>query len=156
MVKYVKRNSSRRFKNESVEDPHELLLSLVDLGSIKADEALLACVTEMSDAECKRVLNSLQLPECCDEDGVNDVVVPTEPAVTPLEDLDDMEDDDRLDGDDLEDDGDDDIEAVESRIRRLERALRRTKPSCQKESRKPVSLLRKKNEGLKSPLRRRK
>ena len=145
MVKYVKRNSSRRFKNESVEDPHELLLSLVDLGSIKADEALLACVTEMSDAECKRVLNSLQLPECCDEDGVNDVVIPTEPAVTPLEDLDDMEDD-----------GDDDIEAVESRIRRLERALRRTKPSCQKESRKPVSLLRKKNEGLKSPLRRRK
>ena len=42
------------FKNESVEDPHELLLSLVDLGSLDAEEALLACVREMSDAECKR------------------------------------------------------------------------------------------------------
>lgn len=156
MVKYVKRMSSRRFKNESVEDPHELLLSLVDLGSIKADEALLACVTEMSDAECKRVLNSLQLPECCDDD-VDEVVVPAEPAVTPVEDLDDMEDDDILDDveDDVEDDVDD-VEAVESRIRRLERALRRTKPSCQRESRKPISLLRKKNETLKSPFRRRK
>src|SRR5574344_2207002 len=55
------------FKNESVEDPHELLLSLVDLGSLDAEEALLACVTEMSDAECKRVLSSLSLPDCCDE-----------------------------------------------------------------------------------------
>ena len=50
------------FKNESVEDPHELLLSLVDLGSLDAEEALLACVREMSDAECKRVLGSLSLP----------------------------------------------------------------------------------------------
>ena len=64
------KNNPRKFirkKNESVEDPHELLLSLVDLGSLDAEEALLACVTEMSDAECKRVLSSLSLPGCCDE-----------------------------------------------------------------------------------------
>ena len=43
------KNNSRKFtrkKNESVEDPHELLLSLVDLGSLDAEEALLACVTD--------------------------------------------------------------------------------------------------------------
>ena len=55
------------FKNESVEDPHELLLSLVDLGSLDAEEALLACVREMSDAECKRVLGSLSLPSGVEE-----------------------------------------------------------------------------------------
>lgn len=54
-------------KNKSVEDPHELLLSLVDTGSLDSDEALLACVQEMSDADCKRALCSLGLSDCCDE-----------------------------------------------------------------------------------------
>ena len=63
----------RNRKNEElVSDPHELLLSLVDMGSLDSDEALLACVTEMSDAECKRVLNSLSLPACCDDAECDD------------------------------------------------------------------------------------
>lgn len=120
------RNTSRRFsrkKNESVEDPHELLLSLVDLGSLDAEEALLACVTEMSDAECKRVLSSLSLPDCCDD-------VDDEMSVEVDEPSDDVEfpsDEDDADEVELTDDmpEDEDEEAeVESRIRRLERKLR--------------------------------
>ena len=58
-------------KTESIEDPHELLLSLVDMGSLDIEDVLLACVKEMSDAECKRVLSGLSLPKCCDmEDDV--------------------------------------------------------------------------------------
>ena len=120
------RNTYRRFtrrKNESVEDPHELLLSLVDLGSLDAEEALLACVTEMSDAECKRVLSSLSLPDCCDD-------VDDEMSVEVDEPSDDVEfpsDEDDADEveltDDMPEDEDEEVE-VESRIRRLERKLR--------------------------------
>lgn len=120
------RNTSRWFsrkKNESVEDPHELLLSLVDLGSLDAEEALLACVTEMSDAECKRVLSSLSLPDCCDD-------VDDEMSVEVDEPSDDVEfpsDEDDADEveltDDMPEDEDEEVE-VESRIRRLERKLR--------------------------------
>lgn len=108
----------RRMKNESVEDPRELLLSLVDLGSIDVDEMLIACVSEMSDAECKRVLNSLSLPS-------NSEVV-EEPEDDSAEDA-DVE---PVDADGLEDDvedeelDDEDIAEVESRIRRLEKALK--------------------------------
>ena len=120
------RNKSRKFinkkcKNESVEDPHELILSLVDMGSLDADEALLACVTEMSDAECKRVLSSLSLPDCCDE------VEDEDPSIE----VDDIEDDVDFpsDEDDLDDtleeaedeDEDGDVAELEARIRRLER-----------------------------------
>ena len=120
------KNNTRKFtrkKNESVEDPHELLLSLVDLGSLDAEEALLACVTEMSDAECKRVLSSLSLPDCCDD-------VDDEMSVEVDEPSDDVEfpsDEDDADEVELTDDmpEDEDEEAeVESRIRRLERKLR--------------------------------
>ena len=76
-------------KKESVEDPHELLLSLVDIGSLDTDEVLLTCVKEMSDAECKRVLGSLSLPECCDE--VEDVYDDTA-DITPVDNV--MEDSD--------------------------------------------------------------
>ena len=120
------RNISRKFtrkKNESVEDPHELLLSLVDLGSLDAEEVLLACVTEMSDAECKRVLSSLSLPDCCDD-------VDDEMSVEVDEPSDDVEfpsDEDDADEveltDDMPEDEDEEVE-VESRIRRLERKLR--------------------------------
>ena len=120
------RNTSRKFtrkKNESVEDPHELLLSLVDLGSLDAEEVLLACVTEMSDAECKRVLSSLSLPDCCDD-------VDDEMSVEVDEPSDDVEfpsDEDDADEveltDDMPEDEDEEVE-VESRIRRLERKLR--------------------------------
>lgn len=116
----IKRN--RRFsnvaKNESCSDPRELLLSLVDMGSIDSDDMLVACVSEMSDAECKRVLNSLALPECaeCEDDEVefdNDI----EPVDDVVIDTDDEE------GASDEDDSDDEVE-FESRIARLERSLR--------------------------------
>lgn len=120
------KNNPRKFtrKNESVEDPHELLLSLVDLGSLDAEEALLACVTEMSDAECKRVLSSLSLPGCCDEVDDEMSVEVDEPSTDvefPSDEEDDAEEADLED--DTPEDEDDEVE-VESRIRRLERKLR--------------------------------
>ena len=123
------RNNSRKFtrkKNESVEDPHELLLSLVDLGSLDAEEALLACVTEMSDAECKRVLSSLSLPGCCDEvDDEMSVEVdePSNDVEFPSDDEEDTEEVD-IEDDTPEDEDDEEEVELESRIRRLERNLR--------------------------------
>ena len=123
------RNNSRKFtrkKNESVEDPHELLLSLVDLGSLDAEEALLACVTEMSDAECKRVLSSLSLPGCCDEvDDEMSVEVdePSNDVEFPSDDEDDTEEVD-IEDDTPEDEEEEEEVELESRIRRLERNLR--------------------------------
>ena len=122
------KNNSRKFtrkKNESVEDPHELLLSLVDLGSLDAEEALLACVTEMSDAECKRVLSSLSLPGCCDEVDDEMSVEVDEPSTDvefPSDEEDDTEEVDITD--DTPEDEDEDAVELESRIRRLERSLR--------------------------------
>ena len=114
------------FKNESVEDPHELLLSLVDLGSLDAEEALLACVREMSDAECKRVLGSLSLPGCCDEvDDEMSVEVdePSNDVEFPSDEEDDAEEVD-IEDDTPEDEDDEEEVELESRIRRLERNLR--------------------------------
>ena len=121
------KNNPRKFirkKNESVEDPHELLLSLVDLGSLDAEEALLACVTEMSDAECKRVLSSLSLPGCCDEVDDEMSVEVDEPS-TDVEFPSDEDDAEEVDAtDDMPEDDDEDAVELESRIRRLERSLR--------------------------------
>ena len=123
------RNNSRKFtrkKNESVEDPHELLLSLVDLGSLDAEEALLACVTEMSDAECKRVLSSLSLPGCCDDvDDEMSVEVdePSNDVEFPSDDEEDDAEEVDIEDDTPEDDDEEEVE-LESRIRRLERNLR--------------------------------
>lgn len=121
------KNNPRKFirkKNESVEDPHELLLSLVDLGSLDAEEALLACVTEMSDAECKRVLSSLSLPDCCDEVDDEMSIEVDEPS-TDVEFPSDEDDADEVDiTDDTPEDEDEDAVELESRIRRLERSLR--------------------------------
>lgn len=122
------KNNTRKFtrkKNESVEDPHELLLSLVDLGSLDAEEALLACVTEMSDAECKRVLSSLSLPDCCDEVDDEMSIEVDEPSTDvefPSDEEDDTEEVDTTD--DMPEDDDEDAVELESRIRRLERSLR--------------------------------
>ena len=125
---------SSRVKNESCDDPRELLLSLVDLGSIDSDEMLLACVQEMSDAECKRVLNSLSLPACSD-------CVDSEPADDEMtiefpeddeddwgddEDSDDVEESDDEADEDADEESDDDSEEeaeLEARIRKLERSL---------------------------------
>lgn len=140
----VRRN---RKNEELVSDPHELLLSLVDMGSLDSDEALLACVTEMSDAECKRVLNSLSLPACCDDaecddaecDDEDDLEVIDEPMTDDEDDdLDpvvdeivDLDDEDDADDEDNSDDTDEEeVEAcnhrdLEARLNRLERALRK-------------------------------
>ena len=135
------KNTARKVaskKNESVEDPHELLLSLVDLGSLDAEEALLACVTEMSDAECKRVLGSLSLPNCCDEvdddemsvevdepadDADMEVEFPSDDEEADEEDEDDAEEVEFDDTDEADEEDEDEIE-LEARIRRLERSLR--------------------------------
>ena len=120
------KNNPRKFtrkKNESVEDPHELLLSLVDLGSLDAEEALLACVTEMSDAECKRVLSSLSLPDCCD-DVDDEMSVEVDEPSTDVEFPSDEDDAEEVElTDDTPEDEDEEVE-IESRIRRLERKLR--------------------------------
>lgn len=123
MIKNNPRKFTRKM-NESVEDPHELLLSLVDLGSLDAEEALLACVTEMSDAECKRVLSSLSLPDCCDEVDDEMSVEVDEPSTDvefPSDEEDDAEEVEITD--DMPEDEDEEVE-IESRIRRLERKLR--------------------------------
>ena len=125
MIKFNKSRNIRRIV-ESVKDPHELILSLVDFGSIDTDDMLVACVSEMSDAECKRVLHQLDLvPE--DDAEIDDAEI--DDVATP--DIDDVEIDDK--GIDDEDENDDDDDAkndeteveLESRIRKLERRLYR-------------------------------
>ena len=122
MIKFNKsRNISRIV--ESVKDPHELILSLVDFGSIDADDMLVACVSEMSDAECKRVLHQLDLvPE--DDTEIDDTEL-DDVDVTP--DIDDVEIDDvEIDDEDDKNDKNDVAEVeLESRIRKLERRLYR-------------------------------
>ena len=138
----VKFNKRRNTKNEElVSDPHELLLSLVDLGSIDCEDALLACVTEMSDAECKRVLSSLSLPDCCDEteDETDDDLVDEEP-----EDLEDDEDDDDLNpvADEIVDmdaSDDEELSQEESRCRNLESRIKQLERKLRSESFKRVS-----------------
>ena len=134
MIKFNKSRNIRRMV-ESVKDPHELILSLVDFGSIDADDMLVACVSEMSDAECKRVLHQLDLVQ---EDGteIDDVEIDdTESDIDNDIEIDDVEiddkdiDDEDEDGDDEDDDDDDkndetEVE-LESRIRKLERRLYR-------------------------------
>lgn len=134
-------NRRKSLKTESVEDPHTLLLSLVDFGTLDVDEVLLACVSEMSDAECKRVLNSLSLPqrdleddecedgECEDEDLTDDEDCEDDECEDePVED--DLAEDGLLDDapeDDLEEVPEDeeelDLDKAEARIRKIERAL---------------------------------
>ena len=134
MIKFNKSRNIRRIV-ESVKDPHELILSLVDFGSIDADDMLVACVSEMSDAECKRVLHQLDLvPE--DDAKIDDAEIDdTESDIDDVE-IDDVEIDDKdLDEDDDDDDDDDDKNdddkndeaevELESRIRKLERRLYR-------------------------------
>lgn len=134
MIKFNKSRNIRRMV-ESVKDPHELILSLVDFGSIDADDMLVACVSEMSDAECKRVLHQLDLvPE--DDAEIDDVEIDdTESDIDNDIEIDDVEIDGKdLDEDDDEDDEDDEDDddkndetevELESRIRKLERSLYR-------------------------------
>lgn len=129
MIKFNKSRNIRRMV-ESVKDPHELILSLVDFGSIDADDMLVACVSEMSDAECKRVLHQLDLvPE--DDAEIDDIEIDdTESDIDNDIEIDDVEIDDKdlddEDDDDEDDDKNDETEVeLESRIRKLERRLYR-------------------------------
>lgn len=134
MIKFNKSRNIRRMV-ESVKDPHELILSLVDFGSIDTDDMLVACVSEMSDAECKRVLHQLDLvPE--DDTEIDDTEIDdTESDIDNDIEIDDVEiddkdlDDEDDDKDEIDDDNDDkndetEVE-LESRIRKLERRLYR-------------------------------
>ena len=130
MIKFNKSRNIRRIV-ESVKDPHELILSLVDFGSIDADDMLVACVSEMSDAECKRVLHQLDLvPE--DDAEIDDTEIDdTESDIDNDIEIDDVEIDDKDIDDEDENDDDDDAKndetevELESRIRKLERRLYR-------------------------------
>ena len=135
MIKFRKNKINRRMV-ESIKDPHELILSLVDFGSIDADDMLVACVSEMSDAECKRVLHQLDLvPE--DDAEIDDVEIDdAESDIDNDIEIDDVEIDDKdIDDEDEDDDDDDDKNdddkndetevELESRIRKLERRLYR-------------------------------
>lgn len=134
MIKFNKSRNIRRMV-ESVKDPHELILSLVDFGSIDADDMLVACVSEMSDAECKRVLHQLDLVQEDDTDDVeiDDVEIDdTESNIDNDIEIDDVEIDDKDIDDEDEDDNDEDDDKndeteveLESRIRKLERRLYR-------------------------------
>ena len=136
MIKFNKSRNIRRMV-ESVKDPHELILSLVDFGSIDADDMLVACVSEMSDAECKRVLHQLDLVQEddaeIDDTELSDVVTPDIDNDIEIDDVEiddkDLDEDDKdLDEDDDEDDDDKNDETeveLESRIRKLERRLYR-------------------------------
>lgn len=133
MIKFNKSRNIRRMV-ESVKDPHELILSLVDFGSIDADDMLVACVSEMSDAECKRVLHQLDLVPESDADDVeiddaeidDTEIDDTESDIDNDIEVDDSAIDDDENNDDEVDDKDDksDVE-LESRIRKLERRLYR-------------------------------
>ena len=133
MIKFRKNKINRRIV-ESIKDPHELILSLVDFGSIDADDMLVACVSEMSDAECKRVLHQLDLVPESDADDVeiddaeiDDAEIDdTESDIDNDIEVDDIAIDDDESNDDEVDDKDDksDVE-LESRIRKLERRLYR-------------------------------
>ena len=133
MIKFRKNKINRRMV-ESVKDPHELILSLVDFGSIDADDMLVACVSEMSDAECKRVLHQLDLvlEDDTDDVEIDDVEIDdTESDIDNDIEIDDKdidvdEDDDDDEDDDEDDDKNDETEVeLESRIRKLERRLYR-------------------------------
>lgn len=135
MIKFNKSRNVRRMV-ESVKDPHELILSLVDFGSIDADDMLVACVSEMSDAECKRVLHQLDLVQEDDAEIDDTELDDVTPDIDDVEiddvEIDDAEIDDKdLDEDDDDDDDDDDDKndetevELESRIRKLERRLYR-------------------------------
>ena len=130
MIKFNKSRNIRRIV-ESVKDPHELILSLVDFGSIDTDDMLVACVSEMSDAECKRVLHQLDLVPEDDAEIDGAEIDDVESDIDNDIEIDDVEIDDKDIDDEDENDDDDDAKndetevELESRIRKLERRLYR-------------------------------
>lgn len=129
-------------KNEQlVDNPHDLILSLVDMGSIDVLDILKACVKEMSDAECKRVLGSLCLPDTCEThedeevEETEEVEMKEEPAETePV-------DENPEEVEEVEVEDEEEFESrkrrLESRIKRLEACMNR-KEACRRSARKPM------------------
>ena len=117
----------RKRMNEKVEDPCELLASLVDMGSVELEDAFLACLSEMSAAECKRVLAKCGSGFVCSGSECDDDFPADVEDMKDLEPVDDepidLEDDDK-DMDDEDDDMDDEDAELEARCRRLERCAR--------------------------------
>lgn len=120
----------RHVFNESVEDPCELLVSLVDIGAVDIEDAFLACTCEMSPAQCKRVLSKCGTGFNCEED---EDTYPADSNVIDEDDMEESEDDDmeEMDSDDTDDeveeielDDEDEAAELEARIRRLERCTR--------------------------------
>ena len=128
-------------KTESIEDPHELLLSLVDMGSLDIEDVLLACVKEMSDAECKRVLSGLSLPSCCGMEDDDEVDSETPAEVEEPDIIDDTVSADV----EVEEPEVDVEESEESYMRGLEAKVSRLEKIAFGESRRP-SLRRRANE----------
>lgn len=119
----------KRRINESMSDPSEILASLVDMGSVSIEDAFVACLNEMSDAECKRVLSKCG----AGFESPDEFPADAEDGLEEPEDLDDFDaadsDEENLDEIDLEEDEEPAEEEeevnseLEARIRRLERRL---------------------------------
>lgn len=125
-----RRSNNKKF--ESMEDPREVLLSLVDLGSADIEDVLLACVNTMSDREVKNVLGQFTLATVEDEFDSEDEVDEIDDVVADAEDdfVDDSDSDEEEDSEDSDEESDDEVEEncnkrsrLEDRIRRLERKL---------------------------------
>ena len=118
--------SNRKF--ESIEDPREVLLSLVDLGSADIEDVLLACVRTMSDREVKNVLNQFTLDSVEDEfdsedsaDEIDDAIIDSEAEMVDSSDDEDLEDEDEEDDEEVEECNT--RTRLEDRINRLEKRL---------------------------------
>ena len=128
MIKRIRSNK----KFESMEDPREVLLSLIDLGSEDIEDVLIACVNTMSDREVKNVLGQFTLASVEDEfeddvEEIDDAIITSDDDFVSDEDEEDSaeEDDSDEDEDDEDSSEEDDEETaeLEARIRRLERKL---------------------------------
>ena len=98
---------SRR-KYESCDDPGELILSLVDAGALSADDVLVTCIKLMSDADCLKVLQHVEL-DCDDDDSCDDS---DEDEITPV-DSDDFDYTDEESDNEESEESDDSIEETE-------------------------------------------
>lgn len=130
MIKRFNR-SNRKF--ESIEDPREVLLSLVDLGSADIEDVLLACVQTMSDREVKNVLNQFTLCSAEDEfdseysaDEIDDAIIDSEAELVDSSDDSDLDEEDDEDEEDAEEEEVEECNSrtrLEDRINRLEKRL---------------------------------
>lgn len=126
----------KRRINESMSDPSEILASLVDMGSVAIEDAFVACLNEMSDAECKRVLSKcgagFESPDEFPADAEDGLEAPedlddfdaAEADEEALDDIDLEEDEEPAEDEETEEETEEEVNSeLEARIRRLERRL---------------------------------